>query len=202
MCLEVLDGGLRLIAMDVFNDDAKGGSPRFEVLTGPARRRRWSTAEKGRIGVETMEPGATATEVARRWQLCPQQVWGWRQEARTGDLALPSEASVAIQPAFVPIVAETPRTAAGDGTIGPGKDRVARTPSVPTIEIKLAGAASLARRHQILWVIERDTGRLRLHSAYTEKPPAECGSEAACMHLIGLAYLVAGAGFEPAAFRL
>ena len=69
--------------MDVISDDAKGGFRRIEVLTGPTRRRRWSVAEKGRIVAETMSPGATVTEVARRWQVCPQQVWGWRREART-----------------------------------------------------------------------------------------------------------------------
>ena len=126
--------------MDVINDDAKGGFRRIEVLTGPTRRRRWSVAEKGRIVVETMSPGATVTEVARRWQVCPQQVWGWRREARTGDLVLPSEALAAIQPTFMPIVAETPPMAAGEGTVEPGTCRLARTASAPTIEIKLAGA--------------------------------------------------------------
>ena len=70
--------------MDVVNDDAKGSFRRIEVLTGPARRRRWSPEEKGRIVAETRQPGATVTEVARRWQVCPQQVWGWRREAREG----------------------------------------------------------------------------------------------------------------------
>jgi transposase len=78
--------------MDVINDDAKCGFRRIKILTGPTRRRRWSVAEKGRIVAETMAPGAAVTEVARRWQVCPQQVWGWRREARTGDLVLPSEA--------------------------------------------------------------------------------------------------------------
>jgi transposase len=126
--------------MDVINDGAKGGFRRIEVLTGPARRRRWSASEKDRIVVETMEPGATVTEVARRWQVCPQQVWGWRRQARTGDLALPSEVPVPIHPTFVPIVAETPPMAAGEDPVEPSTSRMARTASAPTIEIKLAGA--------------------------------------------------------------
>jgi transposase len=64
------------------NDDAKGGFRRVEILTGPGRRRRWSAEEKARIVAETLEPGARVAEVARRWQLCPQQVFGWRREAR------------------------------------------------------------------------------------------------------------------------
>ena len=71
--------------MDVVNDDAKGSFRRIEVLTGPARRRRWSPEEKGLIVAETRQPGTRVTEVARRWQICPQQVWGWRREAREGD---------------------------------------------------------------------------------------------------------------------
>ena len=64
------------------SDDAKGGFRRVEVLTGPARRRRWSADQKARIVAETLEPGARVAEVARRWQLCSQQVFGWRRAAR------------------------------------------------------------------------------------------------------------------------
>ncbi len=63
-------------------DDAKAGYRRVEVLTGPGRRRRWSAAEKARIVAETLVPGAGVSAVARRWQLCPQQVFAWRREAK------------------------------------------------------------------------------------------------------------------------
>ena len=57
------------------NDDAKGGGyRRVEVLTGPGRRRKWSDDEKARIVAETLEPGAVVAEVARRWQVCAQQI--------------------------------------------------------------------------------------------------------------------------------
>lgn len=95
--------------MDDVNVDAKGGYRRIEVLTGPGRRRRWSAAEKGRIVAETLVSGAVITEVARRWQVCPQQVFGWRRAARAGDLALPAAAVEVAEPAFVPIVSEPPR---------------------------------------------------------------------------------------------
>ena len=61
---------------------AKGGFPRIGILTRPDRRRRWSAKDKARIVEETLAPGARATEVARRWQLRPQQVFAWRREAR------------------------------------------------------------------------------------------------------------------------
>src|ERR1700693_5247716 len=64
------------------SDDAKGGFRRVEVLTGPGRRRRWSADEKARIVAETLLPGARVSEVARRWQVCSQQVFGWRRAMR------------------------------------------------------------------------------------------------------------------------
>jgi transposase len=109
------------------NDDAKAGYRRVEVLTGPGRRRRWSAEEKARIVAETLAPGARVSEVARRWQICPQQVFGWRRQARL-DVADPSPASSSnTAPAFVPIIAEAARPA---------------VPASPAagIEIKLAGA--------------------------------------------------------------
>jgi hypothetical protein len=54
-------------------DDAKSGFRRIEVLTGPGRRRRWSTDDKARIVAETLVPGTRVPEVARRWQVCSQQ---------------------------------------------------------------------------------------------------------------------------------
>lgn len=78
------------------NDDANGGGyRRVEVLTGSGRRRKWSDADKARIVAETLEPGAVVAEVARRRQLCPQQIFGWRREMRT-------EAPTRLE--FVPIV--------------------------------------------------------------------------------------------------
>ena len=116
------------------NDDAKGGFRRVEILTGPGRRRRWSAEEKARIVAESLEPGVRVAEVARRWQLCPQQVFGWRREARhDGSIACIKPASPA-QVDFVPIIAEVPpaeppsRAAAAVG---------------PVIEVKLAGAVVL-----------------------------------------------------------
>ena len=62
--------------MDSAKDKAKDiGYRRVEVLTGPSRRRSWSEEEKARIVGETAAPGAKVTEVARRWQVSPQQVF-------------------------------------------------------------------------------------------------------------------------------
>jgi len=123
--------------MDDVNVDAKGGYRRIEVLTGPGRRRRWSAAEKGRIVAETLVSGAVVTEVARRWQVCPQQVFGWRRTARAGGLALPAPAVEEAEPAFVPIVSEPPRSEKPAKQTPPSM-----TPTVSAVlfEVEVAGA--------------------------------------------------------------
>lgn len=130
--------------MDDVNADANGGFRRIEVLTGPGRRRRWSASEKGRIVAETLGPGISVSEVARRWQVCPQQVFAWRREARAGFLTLPAGATDLVQTSFVPIVSEMADNAA---PMRDGPDAAARTArsskgaaAATSIEIKLAGA--------------------------------------------------------------
>jgi transposase len=81
-------------------ETAGGSSPvhRIELITGTGRRRQWSSADKARILVESFEPGANVSEVARRNGLSPQQLFAWRREARalfeeeTGT-AMPAEAA-------------------------------------------------------------------------------------------------------------
>ncbi len=60
--------------------------PKIEVLSGPERRRRWSTAEKLAIIQETYEPDATVSIVARRHGIQPNQLFTWRKLANQGAL--------------------------------------------------------------------------------------------------------------------
>ena len=60
---------------------------RLEVVTGVGGRRRWSPDDKARIVEETLAPGATVSEVARRHDIRPQQLFGWRREMRIEDPA-------------------------------------------------------------------------------------------------------------------
>src|ERR1700750_977078 len=109
------------------NDDAKGEFRRVEVLTGPGRRRRWSAEEKARIVSESLVPGARVSEVARRWQICSQQLFTWRRAAcRNVATTVPTAPTV---PEFVPIMAEAP----------PAPSVVRPEPTRPAIEVKLAG---------------------------------------------------------------
>jgi transposase len=73
------------------------------------------------------QPGAVVTEVARRWQVCPQQVFGWRRQARKAAQAEPSPAALE----FVPIVPEA---------LPDPAPTALPSPPAPPIEVKLAGA--------------------------------------------------------------
>jgi len=54
------------------------------VLSGPERRRRWTTVEKLRIVEESQAPSASVIDVARRHDVHPNLLTVWRRQARTG----------------------------------------------------------------------------------------------------------------------
>ena len=56
-------------------------------MSGPERRRRWTTAEKLRIVEESRAPGASVVEIARRHDVHRNLITVWRRQARTGVLA-------------------------------------------------------------------------------------------------------------------
>lgn len=56
------------------------------VLSGPERRRRWTSAEKLRLVEESLAPGARVADVARRHDVHPNLLHAWRRLARTGML--------------------------------------------------------------------------------------------------------------------
>lgn len=114
--------------MDSVSDNAKGGYRRVEILTGPGRRRTWSDDDKAQIVAEAAQPGVVVSEIARRWQVTPQQVFDWRRQARKALAATVTPP----EPAFVPIVPTGPV--------------VMSAPAAPScrsgarIEVRLAGA--------------------------------------------------------------
>jgi transposase len=123
---------LRAILMYDANDDAKAGFRRIEVLTGPGRRRCWSADEKARAVAETLRPGAMVSEVARRWQLCPQQLFGWRRQAlRDGGARRAAASTDDPSPCFVPLVMDTAPVASPAAPEGA---------AAPAIEVRLADA--------------------------------------------------------------
>jgi transposase len=77
------------------------GVRRLEVITGTGRRRRFSADDKARVIEETLVPGAVVSEVARRHGLTPQQVFGWRRQARRPAAASPDTDALQFVPAIV-----------------------------------------------------------------------------------------------------
>jgi transposase len=106
---------------------------RLEVLTGVGGRRRWSADDKARIVEETLAPGATVSEVARRHDIRPQQLFGWRREMRIVD----PEPAVS----FVPAVVET----ADPEKVDRARPRPART-GRGDIELEFEGVVVRVRR--------------------------------------------------------
>jgi transposase len=77
---------------------------RLEVINGAGGRRVWSADAKAAVLDETLRAGAVVSVVARRHGLTPQQVFGWRREARRALEA----AQVSTAMSFVPALAAEP----------------------------------------------------------------------------------------------
>ena len=92
------------------------------MITGPERRRRWSEEQKRAIVSAAFAPGAVVSEVARRAEICPGQIYRWRQDL--GRAAGSGFAAVVVSPGL-PV--EDHAAGARDGRNG-------------VIEVELAGA--------------------------------------------------------------
>ena len=116
---------------------------RIEVITGVERRRRWSEQDKARIVAESLKPGVIVAEVARRYGMHRNQLYGWRsafgvQPARTG------EAREA--PAFVPVtvVPEAPKAPVSGGLI---------EIVMGSVSVRLTGTVDATALRQVLEVV-------------------------------------------------
>lgn len=83
----------------------------IEVIEKLERRRRWPDEEKRRIVLETLSPGGSVSEVARRHSISPNQLFGWRRQALRGALD-PAPTFVPVQmlpavPDVTPVVTAT-----------------------------------------------------------------------------------------------
>ena len=57
------------------------------VLVGRERRRWWTTAQKLLMVEESFAPGASVAAVARRHEVHPNQLHGWRRDVLWGKLS-------------------------------------------------------------------------------------------------------------------
>jgi transposase len=132
---------------------------RIELITGAGRRRRWSADEKARIVLASLTPGANVSEVARRHGLSPQQLFGWRREARglIGEGA--GEAAAAEPPALVP--RDQARGARPTG--GEAAQRERRTSREPTFApVVIAARSPLSTRPPSPLADTTSTGRIEI----------------------------------------
>jgi transposase len=90
---------------------------RIEVFTGAGRRRRWGAETKARIVAESY--AASVGEVADRYGLAKNQLFGWRRDARRSGAGRLTFASVMVDDA-----AQDPRPDAGRIEIELGAVRV------------------------------------------------------------------------------
>ncbi len=91
--------------MGVHLDGSMGaGVSRLEVIEGPSGRRRRSKAERARIAAESMMPGVTVADTARKHGTTRWQIYDWRKQIREGNLVVPE--SVAALPIFAELVVD------------------------------------------------------------------------------------------------
>ena len=69
---------------------------RIEVITSVERRRRWSRSEKEGWVAALMEPGANATEVAKRAGIDRSLLYRWRQQLAASQDGLPDFVPVTV----------------------------------------------------------------------------------------------------------
>ena len=128
----------------------EGEYRRVEVITGQKRRRDWTAEEKAEILAATMVPGASVTEVARRFGIGPTLVWTWRRKAM-------DQMSAEMGPRFVPlhIEGEASASAAAVSEPPPGRDQPTGSIEVAIgrARVRVEGAVDAEVLRQLLGLI-------------------------------------------------
>ena len=92
--------------------------------------RRWPDRVKARIVAETLAPGATVNDVARKYDLRPNHLSAWRRQAKDGELVLPAPEGEADFASLVVF------------DVAPAPSAEATEPATSTVEI-VAGSVSV-----------------------------------------------------------
>jgi transposase len=58
----------------------------YKIITSVERKRRWSLEDKRQIIEETYIPGASVSQVARKYDIYPSQLFYWRRRMEQGAL--------------------------------------------------------------------------------------------------------------------
>ena len=87
---------------------------KVEILTGAERQRRWSTELKLSILQEAFSADGSVSDVARRHDVLPQQIYAWRKKFSPPKLEASKTAS------FIPVSVIGPLECPADGSKGSG----------------------------------------------------------------------------------
>ncbi len=130
----------------VHNDDLSDvttpvRSRRAEVLTGPERRRRWPDETKIAVVREALADGAVVSDVARRHDITPSQLFGWMRQLRTEVVArlAPPQKVEAASPMFAPAVVDV-APAIPAPAVAVGEPTAAIEISVGAATVRISGA--------------------------------------------------------------
>ncbi len=111
------------------------------MLTGPERRRRWADETKIAVVREALADGAVVSDVARRHDITPSQLFGWMRQLRTevmGRLAPPQRLEVP-SPMFAPAVVDVAPVIPPPAVV-PAEPPAAIEISVGAATVRISGA--------------------------------------------------------------
>ena len=127
---------------------------RIELITGEARRRRWTAAEKAALVAESLEPGINVSALARRRGINRSLLQTWRRTAMR-------EAADRTQ-IFVPIRVEEPPASPDAGLSDCGVPSDVAANSVPattagmieiesgSLRVRISGSVEVSALHAVL----------------------------------------------------
>jgi len=114
------------------------------VFTGPERRRDWPDERKIAIVSQSLEPGVNVSELARRHEINPQQLFGWRRRFRADAEALIAQSTAPTY--FAPILVEAPVASAACPVARPAATGVndgSIEVAIGSATVRIRGAADL-----------------------------------------------------------
>jgi transposase len=109
---------------------------RVEVLTGPERRRKWPDEVKIAIVAEALAEGVVVSEVARRHDIAPSQLFGWMRRFRPEAEAVSASVD---PPTFAPVALDVAPVMHPVATLPPERP-VAIEISVGIATVRIRGA--------------------------------------------------------------
>lgn len=109
-------------------------SERIEVITRGERRRSWATEQKREIAMESLAPGATAAEVARRHEISTGLLYTWRKQLLNGELGGPPQAMPRFLRVDVPPAARHERSTEAASSVAEAANGPAPLPDMSRLE--------------------------------------------------------------------